>query len=198
MKTNYEQHHIVSPFQPRKRTFDVQGPSHPVQEEIKKCLGTMTLTVTVERDILTLQQFEHIPGTISFLCTIRQGNQTIGIGRGTAVISRINKFVERTVRSAFCASLVDGIVRSTRMLDALYFDTSLKQNTNSVSSDTYGTQEVEEFIPLSSKQKSYLLKLLQSSDASDEEFNQVDRMSKDEAREKINLLVTSGDNIINY
>ena len=130
MITNYKSN-IISPFQIKKPEFDISDKEHPVQTEIRKNVGTITLTVEFTEDKQTLESFKHIPGLIAFTCAIKKGSELIGIGHGTSVVSRINKYLERTVRSAFTASMVDAVVRSTKILDALYLSNN-QQNSSDV------------------------------------------------------------------
>src|SRR3989344_9499230 len=96
MKTTTYKNRIPSPFQvAQKRTFEKKD---PLRAEIAKNIGTFNLTAIVEEDTQTLSSFKHIPGFIGFLCTLKKGNEVIGIGRGSAILNRMNKFVERGIR----------------------------------------------------------------------------------------------------
>lgn len=129
MKTNHK-HRIASPYQmTREKTFRMRDKS-PIQEDIEKNTGTFNLTVDVKEDKETISLFKHVPNLISFITTLKNENdEVVGIGRGSAVINRLNKFVERTVRYAYNASLIDAMVRSTKILDALYITPSNQENT---------------------------------------------------------------------
>lgn len=130
MKTNYKPR-IASPYQvTREKTFRMRDKKSPIQEEIEKNTGTFTITVDVKEDKETISLFKHIPHLISFITTLKnENNEIVGIGRGSAILNRLNKFVERTVRYAYNASLIDAMVRSTKILDALYITPSNKENT---------------------------------------------------------------------
>lgn len=104
MNTNYK---------PRARRED------PIQEEISRNIGSFSLSVTVEKDEEMTRKFSHIPNFIAFKTTLSKGNTIIGIGTGASVLNRLNKFLDRTVLFAKNASLVDAMVRSTKILDAL-------------------------------------------------------------------------------
>ena len=126
MKTIYEPKYI-SPFQIMERKMlNTQSKGHPVAEEVQKSVGTYELSATFEEDSQTLQTLKHVPGLIAFICTLKKGTQIIGQGRGMAVLNKVNRFIERTVRAAFNASLVDAVVRS-KLLDALHLETISQQ-----------------------------------------------------------------------
>ena len=91
----------------------------PVQEEISKNISIFSLTVTTEQDLETMALFKNIQGFVAFKTTLKKGNQLLSVGYGSAVLNRLNKFVERTVLFAKNSSLIDAMVRSTKILDAL-------------------------------------------------------------------------------
>ncbi len=102
--------------------------NNPVLTEIAKNIGSFNLTVIVEEDKETLSLLKNIPGLIAFKTTLFKEDQILGIGRGTATLNRMNKFLERGVRYAWTTSLIDAVVRSTKTLDALYLiPTQLKE-----------------------------------------------------------------------
>ena len=111
MNTNYK-NEIPTSFRMKERV-------NPIQEEIAKSLGTFSLTVTVEKDTEMTNAFRHIPNFIAFKTTLKKDNNIIGIGTGASVLNRLNKFLDRTVLFAKNASLVDAMIRSTKILDAL-------------------------------------------------------------------------------
>ena len=163
---------------------------HPVHEEIKKCVGVYKFSATVEQDNASLEKFRHIPGIISFICTIRLGEVVVGEGRGTAVLSRINKFLERTVRYAFNASLLDAMAKSLKMLDALQLDLSNQHDELIPTEIVYEKKnnvEVESII--TDKQKTYLLGLIKTRISDKEERyiwqDKIPRLSKLEASQAI-------------
>ena len=111
MNTNYK-NNIPSPYKTRERI-------NPIQEEITKSIGKISLDVVTEQDFETMALFKNIEGFIAFKTTLKKGNQLLSVGYGSAVLNRLNKFVERTVLFAKNASLIDAMVRSTKILDAL-------------------------------------------------------------------------------
>ena len=160
----------------------------PLREEIEKNIGTFNLSVTVEEDTDTLSLFKHVPGPIiAYIATLRKGSEVVGIGRGSAILSRINKFVDRAVRYAFNASLIDSVVHSAKMLDALYLksDTGAIEEMNKMD---YPSELATE------RQKSYLRELINVNVIDDKEKDQwesqIDELTKDEASEKIQFFIS--------
>jgi len=113
---------IKSPFQmmPTK-SFANQERKHPVREEIERNIGVINLTAEIQEDKVTLGALKHIPGLISYICVLKNSadGSIIGIGRGTSVINRLNKFFERTIRVAFNSAVIDSVMQSTKMLNTL-------------------------------------------------------------------------------
>jgi hypothetical protein len=189
---------IPSPFM-GSRQYDVQRPDHPVQEEVRKCLGSFSLNVTIEEDRETLKLFRHLSGGIvGFLVTMRRGLDVIGVGRGMSVFNAQNKFVERNVTYAKNAAMIDCMVRSVKLLDTVQSNDIL-QNPPAYQNESHSKKTAENFVPITDKQKGFLWRLLQQSDdASEEEFGEIDSLSKDQARIKINQLVGASGSRTNY
>ena len=151
----------------------------PTLEEVTRSIGVYNLTATVEEDIETLATFKHVPGLIAFICTLKKGNDVIGIGRGTATLNRMSKYVDRAVCYAFNASLIDAMVRSTKTLDAIYLNSTSKTETYSSNKNisleepelevennqTYFNKE-DSHKYASQKQRNFLQKLVSKCDSS--------------------------------
>lgn len=101
----------------------------PTLEEVRRSIGVYNLTATVEEDKETLSIFKHVPGLIAFICTLKKGDDVIGIGRGTATLNKMSKYVDRAVCYAFNSSLIDAMVRSTKTLDAIYLNSTPQKET---------------------------------------------------------------------
>lgn len=178
---------IRSPFQ--VRTFNRKD---PLREEIEKNIGTFNLTATIEEDNNTLSLFKHVPGPIiAYICTLRKGTEIVGIGRGSAILSRINKFVDRAVRYAFNASVIDSVVNSTKALDALYLK-GLSQKDIPILNEQ--TNEVDYTSDLATdKQKSYLRELINININDEKERSgwesQIEELTREEASEKIQFFL---------
>lgn len=133
----------------QEKAANVQDEEHPARKEIQRVVGTYEITAEVIEDKETLATLSR-PGVIAFLCRIKRDGQIVGIGRGSAVLNQMNKFISRTVHAAFNHALTSAIVQSTRALDAMidpYGDISLESS-----------EAVQE--PITDKQKSYLTELV--------------------------------------
>jgi hypothetical protein len=175
--TNYRSS-IPSPFQARQKL-------DPVQQAIDQNIGKFNLEISIEEDKETVIQLKDIPGPIiAYKCTVRRGSQILGIGRGSNILSKINKWVDRSVRYTLNASIIDSIVQSVKALDVLY----LKDSGEVLTQETMG-----EIDYASDKQKSYLRELIRSNvfDESKRKYweSQIDLLTKDEASEKIQSFV---------
>ena len=144
----------------------------PIQEEISKNISSFSLTVTTEQDLETMALFKNIQGFVAFKTTLKKGNQLLSIGYGSAVLNRLNKFVERTVLFAKNSSLIDAMVRSTKILDALSIMPNQK---NSEERDLEGRDSPaffgEDDLPQTAteKQRNFLSKLVEKCDEEDKE-----------------------------
>jgi hypothetical protein len=176
---------IPSPFQvARKPYYKKEMPKDTVQEEINKLLGTYQFSATFEEDTQTANTLKHIPGIIAFVCTIKKGDKVIGQGRGTTVINQMNRFIVRTINYAFNASLVDGIIRSTKILDAFRPDAT--PHAWSGADETSSDVEVSDIA--TPKQVDYLRQLIQLNCEEDERegwLSQLSELTKEEASQAI-------------
>ncbi len=189
-KTSYRPNHksTLSPFhkQMQDKSFDYSNPKNPVHQEIKKNVGTFNFTATIEQDTQTLNRFKHIKGLIAFLCTLKRDGKVIGEGRGSATLNQMNKFIERTIRYAFNASLIDAIVRSVKSLDTLTIEPNKLQATPFSVKDL-DKKETTEMI--TDNQKRYLTELVYTNVTDDESIakweNNLRDFTKVEASEAI-------------
>lgn len=121
---------------------------HPAEGEIKRKLNSISFTADFEEDKQTLDAISCVSNLIAFKCTLRKDGNIISVGRGMSVLNRMNKMVDRTVHNAYASSLVDAIVRSTKVLDSLTSD-----------GPTATAPTVIE--PITEKQQNYLKQLIQ-------------------------------------
>lgn len=164
---------------------NVQNKRNPAFEEIAKSIGTYNLIATIEEDTETLSLFKHVPGLIAFMAILKTADgEILGIGRGTATLNRMSKYVDRAVCYAKNSALIDAMVRSTKTLDALYLqETSTQENSEDV--QNLATE----------KQKNFLTKLVDEkcdSSTKEEYLNQLKSpyLSRFECSDLINLLLT--------
>ena len=183
MKTAYSYRPRVA-FHPaqalRKQAADIQNKKHPAREEIEKCLGTHTITATVEEDIQTLSALKHVEGVVAFLVTLTKEGRVISQGRGSAVFSPTNRFINRTIACAFNSALSDSVIRATKVLD-----TFRTKSENEATEDAYKSDVSE---PATEKQRDYLRQLVQINCDEDERErweSQLSEITKSEASKAI-------------
>ncbi len=181
MKTTYKQR-VTSPFQVVQKkpfdVFDVTDQRHPAREVVRNNIGTFNLVASIEEDTHTLSSFKHVKGLISFICTLKKDEEIVGIGRGMAVLNPVNKYVTKSVQVAVNASLIDAVVRATKVLDILRGSTE---------------QEEQQFQPITEKQKNYLQQLISThvmdETEREERISRLDEFSRDEASDAIKSFV---------
>jgi hypothetical protein len=152
----------------------------PIDEEVDKNIGMFNLSVTTEIDKEALAMFKHIPNLIAFKTTLRQNGVVVGIGTGSSVLNQFNKFLGRTVRFAYNASLVDAFIRSTKISDALYIMPSVqKQNEVDIEGRDKQVFFGEEDLPqvATEKQLNFAKKLINSNCDDDEKEQYLEQIS---------------------
>lgn len=189
MNTTTYKNQIKSPFQMApKKTFERKN---PLREEIKKNTGSFNLSVTVEEDVATKSLLSHIQGFIGFIATIKKDNVVLGIGRGSTILNKMNKYVERNIRFAFGGSIIDGINRSIKTMDDLFIKNNNQENPGILNEETNEIDYTPEMA--SEKQKTYLRQLISVNVIDKEESNQwqadIEDLTKEEASEKIQFFM---------
>lgn len=164
----------------------MQNKEHPIRDIIKKCVGTYNIVAVVEEDTQTLDAMKQTTGLISFLCTITKNNNVLAQGRGSAILSPTNRFINRAVYSAFNSALADGFIRSTKVLDT--FRTNAEESGAGVAlGEAYQADSVES-TPATLRQLEYLKQLLQvnaDEEVRDKWMSNLDTLTKFEASELI-------------
>src|SRR3989344_9134201 len=187
-RTNY-QYRSSRPSQ-----YEQTTKKDPIGDEVNRLCGVYQLTAKIEPDRSTLELFKgRVQNFVAFLCSIERNGELLGQGRGTATIGsgQYSKYITRGVQAALSASLVDAMVRSTR-IGALLPETSPKSQTLGVPvPEVFKAREVTGYEDiLSDKQRSYILELV--CNLSDEERtryeNSVDSLTRSEASKLIQIL----------
>ncbi len=186
MITNYKKE-IISPFQFKKQAYDISSKNHPAQEEVRKFLGVYKLSAEVVEDTATISLL-NVPGLVSFLCTLRDGEgRILSQGRGSAVLNQNNRFISKMVNLAFGSAFVDACMRCAKVFDTLRIN---GQTANTATGESHSVKENNTSELATEKQINYLLRLLSNS-GDDFEVNEIKNLTKSEAAEKISCLVES-------
>ena len=174
-----------------------QNRKSPIDEEVEKNIGTFNLSVTTEIDREALALFPHIPNLIAFKTTLKQNGAVVGVGTGSSVLNQFNKFLGRTVRFAYNASLVDAFIRSTKILDAMYImPTIQKQNEVNIGGKdiqvSFGAEDMPQVA--TEKQRKFLNTLIEKNCDIDERKEYLTQLaspylSKQECSDLINQLL---------
>lgn len=185
MNTTYKPR-ISSPYQVAQRpVYKKETSKDTVQEEMQKLIGRYEFTAEFAVDTQTATTLKDIPGrVIAFICTLKLGDKVIGQGRGTTAINQINKFIVRNICFAFNASLVDAIVRSTKIQDMFRAD-SIPHPWSNTTDDT----KLDLSDGITDKQRTYLLELINTKvDDEDERegwLSQLSELTREEASQAI-------------
>jgi hypothetical protein len=173
---------------------DIHSISHPVRKLIEKNLGTITFTAEITEDKQTINLLKNnIPGIIGFLCTLKKDNIVISEGRGESVINPENKYISKNITFAKNASIIDSIVRASKVLDILPLDTNSQPNSGIKLDEQFQVKEVKNSDDgITEKQLNYLRTLIKTNLAENkrrELESKIIKYSRDEASELIKSFV---------
>jgi len=156
---------------------DVRDTNHPARRLIQSCLGEYDLKAIVEEDIRTSAVMKHMPGLISFVCTLKLKDRVIAQGYGSSVLNQNNRYVQRAVHSAMNSAVADSVIRATKVLGTLQDEVEAM----------VGAQMPPE--PISEPQKKYLRELAvqQMNDDNEREqfLSELPELTKREASQMI-------------
>ena len=171
--------------------FNTMDKNHPIHQEIQKVIGKHNFQATFAIDTETLDKFKNIPGLVGIICNLEKDGRPISEGRGVAVMSKINRSIERTVGFTFRSAFLDAVMRYSRVMDALETNSEIKQD-GLINLDELFKDD-NEVIPMTERQESYLLELIQSKVYKNEDRNkwkdEIKNYSKEEASASIQVLL---------
>src|SRR3989344_6688123 len=131
MITNYKSR-VLSPIQPsrihpaekmRQKAMDTQNADHPIRREIQRMCGQYQFTVLFSQDTEGMKTFPHIPGIVGVKCLItNKDGKAVGEGHGSAILTRINKSIERTAFICLNASFLSAANNMCKIWDSLRLD----------------------------------------------------------------------------
>ena len=195
----YKPRPILSPIQPLAKptpnTIDVRNQNHPIHEEIRKlCDNSFNISVSFEEDVDTLHHFRHIPGMVAILCTLKQNDKLVALGRSCSVLSPSNRYVDRVISGAIGGSFLSAANGAMKILETLRVSETEEQITQKFqpidSSLRYG-----EFDLITPKQKDLLQKLIAKIPLSERQElqNKLNngRMTREEASDQIKELIAA-------
>jgi hypothetical protein len=147
---------------------------------MQKLLGSHTFTAIFAVDEQTASTFNGTDGLVPFICTLKMGEKVIGQGRGATVINQMNRFVMRSITFAYHASLIDAVVRATKLMDVFRPDAM---------PHPWSASDIATEAPAATpKQVEYLTQLIQMNCEGDEleqRMSQLSGLTRSEASEMI-------------
>src|SRR3989344_9395728 len=126
-QTTYNNRPVRSPVQlhpaelAREKALDTQDPEHPIRKEIRRLCETFNLSATFSEDTSTLSALDT-PGLIALKCVLSKDGKPLGVGHGTAILSRINKNLERTAFICLNAAFLSAANSACKVMDSQRLD----------------------------------------------------------------------------
>src|SRR3989344_2836792 len=188
---------VPSPIQPRmhpvklmrQRAMDTQNADHPIRKEIRQLCGTYQFTATFSEDTAALAPFPHVPALIAVQCLLHKDGKPVGKGHGSAILTRINKSIERTAFICLNAAFLSATNNACKVLDSLRLDSMDERiSSGKMLGEAYRAKESDGSDPATDKQRDYLRQLVQIN-CDDEERerweSQLSEITKSEASKAI-------------
>lgn len=182
--------YVKSPFQVASKKTSAPVTNPAIDEEVKRHLTSYNFNVTFKEDTQTIAMLKNVSGVVAYICELRKGETVIGYGRGMSVINSMNKYIDKSVKSARNSSFINAVVQSTKVLGGM--------ESISAQPQLYTASKSESSTMITDRQKSYLLELVRKNVDDDDELKQweedVENLTKDEASEHINSFLEQSDN----
>lgn len=170
----------------RQKAMDTQNPDHPIRREIRRLCETLSLSATFSEDTGTLSALKT-PGLIAVKCVLSLDGSPLGVGHGTAILTRINKSIERTAFTCLNAAFLSAANSACKVMDSHRLD-AYDRTTPKNSGEAYRAKPEESSNLASDKQKAYLKQLIslncEQSDA-EQWMSQIESLTKEEASQAI-------------
>lgn len=195
MNITYQRNRALrSPFQPHpakriREGADTQDAENPIRQILQRlCQTQYNLCATFSPDTGTMSELKT-PGLVAVKCVLSKDGKPVGIGRGSTVISKLNKGLERALFGCLNGALMSATNSACKTLDVerLKFADKLASS-SAMLGDAYRAKEEDASAPASPRQLEYLKHLLQVN-ADDEVRNQwepnLDTLTRAEASELI-------------
>src|SRR3989344_7991921 len=114
MNSTTYQRGIRSPFHawafqksPQRKPVMAKNERDPLSDTVQECIGSFDVTATFEKDESTLALLKNVEGLVAFICTLKRNGEVISQGRGSAIVNRKSRFIDRAVSTAFGSAFVD-------------------------------------------------------------------------------------------
>ena len=192
--------------------FTIKGRKSLAKGGSEKLASIYNLTATFERDTDTIEMLGSQKGLVAFVCNLRNRDGVIiGQGRGADSLDKNQGDPNKTVKIAEKRAYTDSVIRATGLSDiftqdaeTVYPTAPVKEHTDedqrewvkTIVGEQIDTREVPPYSSsISEKQRSYIVSLLNSRIADEEEREKrladMENLTKQEASEWIQQMCSS-------
>ena len=171
----------------RRKALDTQDETHPIRKEIRRMCGDYRFTATFTEDTDALKNFPHISGLVAVKCLLAKDNQPLAEGHGYAILTRINKSIERTALVCINASFLSACNNACKIWDSLRLDAPAVTGPKGLGEE-YRIQEEEVDNMATIRQVDYLKQLIQinlDDPEREQRLAEVEGLTKEEASQAI-------------
>ena len=195
---------VLSPIQParihpaekmRRSAMDTQNAEHPVRREIQKLCGKHQFTAVFSENTTALKTFPNVLGLVSVRCLLSNSDdgEPAAEGFGYAILTRINKSIERTAFICLNASFLSACNNFCKTWDASRLDSmdERKVSPNKMLGEAYQSTESNASDGATPKQIEYLRQLVAvnfDSKERDRWEDQISSFTREDASEAIQSL----------
>lgn len=122
----------------------IQGKKSLAKGGAEKIASIFKWNASFKADEDTLKMVGDTPGLIAYVCTLTQGDNFIGEGRGSALVAKNQGDVNKTIKMAQKSAFIDAVLRSSGLSD--FFTQDLEDMNRKNISDFKKEVEADEFL----------------------------------------------------
>lgn len=176
----------------RRKAMDTQNADHPIRREIQRMCGEHQFTVRFSEATEELKNFPNVAGLVAVKCLLSKDNKPLAEGVGYAILTRINKSIERTAMVCVNASFLSACNNACKIWDSLRLEAAALVGPKGLG-EAYRMPGEGADNMATARQVDYLKQLIQinlDDPEREERLAQVDELTKEEAGQAIAQFVS--------
>ena len=188
---------VLSPIQPsrihpaekmRQKAMNTQNADHPIRREIQRMCGEYQFSAQFSENTEALKSFPHISGLVAVKCLLAKDNKPLAEGVGYAILTRINKSIERTAMVCLNAAFLSACNNACKIWDSLRLEAPALTGPKGLGEAYQVQEEGADDMMATARQVDYLKQLIQinlDDPEREQRLAEVGELTKEEASQAI-------------
>lgn len=177
----------------RRKAMNTQDATHPIRREIQRMCGEHQFTVRFSEATEELKNFPNVAGLVAVKCLLSKDNKPLAEGVGYAILTRINKSIERTALVCVNASFLSACNNACKIWDSLRLEAAALVGPKGLGEAYRIPEEGADDMMATARQVDYLKQLIQinlDDPEREQRLAEVGELTKEEAGQAIAQFVS--------